>query len=77
MIRRAAVDPIRPIAPIPVPRRIPGKRRKGSLDRDEQQDSDRRGPRTPTDAVDEEVSEAFEDVQHDDDEQDGLIDEYV
>lgn len=77
MTWRAVVDQIKPTAPVPAPRRIPGKRRKGSLDRDEQDDPHRRGPGKPTDAVDEEAPEEAQEGQQDDDEQDGLIDEYV
>lgn len=77
MIWRAVVDQIKPIAPIPAPRRIPGKRRKGSLDRDEQQDADRRRPARPTDANDDEASTGRQDRRQDDDGKEGLIDEFV
>lgn len=77
-----AVDEIKPIAPIPAPRRVPGKRRKGLLDRDEHHDEAGQKPRRePADPGEENRTDLLDDEhdadQQDDDQQDGLIDEYA
>lgn len=65
-MQREVMDPIKPTNPIPPLRPVPGKRRKGPLDRE--QWDDRKPARPPFVPVDDES---------DDDDEGQIVDEYV
>ena len=77
MTWRAGSDQIKPTAPIPAPRPVPGKRRKGTLDRNGLNQPSRRRPEGPSSEENEDAKEHGKNIRRDDDGKDGLIDEYA